>query len=52
VIAFPKTQTASCPLMDAPSPVEPEQLIELGIRVVAKTKETAPKTDEKVTERK
>jgi aspartyl-tRNA synthetase len=34
VIAFPKTQTASCPLMDAPSTVEPEQLIELGIRVV------------------
>jgi aspartyl-tRNA synthetase len=38
VIAFPKTQTASCPLMEAPSTVEPEQLIELGIRV-AKTKE-------------
>lgn len=38
VIAFPKTQTASCPLMDAPSSVEPEQLIDLGIRV-AKTKE-------------
>lgn len=36
VIAFPKTQTASCPLMDAPSTVEPEQLIELGIRVVKK----------------
>ncbi len=36
VIAFPKTQTASCPLMDAPSTVEPEQLIELGIRVVVK----------------
>jgi len=39
VIAFPKTQTASCPLMDAPSPVEPTQLIELGIRVVKKEKE-------------
>ncbi|HVE44831.1 MAG TPA: aspartate--tRNA ligase [Gammaproteobacteria bacterium] len=39
VIAFPKTQTASCPLMDAPSSVEPEQLIELGIRVVQKQKE-------------
>jgi len=38
VIAFPKTQTASCPLMDAPAPVEPEQLIELSIRV-AKIKE-------------
>ena len=33
VIAFPKTQTATCPLMDAPSPVEPTQLIELGIRI-------------------
>ncbi len=39
VIAFPKTQTATCPLMDAPSTVEPEQLIELGIRVAAKIKE-------------
>lgn len=38
VIAFPKTQTASCPLMDAPAPVEPEQLIELGIRVATKSK--------------
>jgi aspartyl-tRNA synthetase len=36
VIAFPKTQTASDPLMDAPAPVEPEQLIELGIRVSKK----------------
>ncbi len=34
VIAFPKTQTATCPLMDAPAPVEPAQLIDLGIRVV------------------
>jgi aspartyl-tRNA synthetase len=34
VIAFPKTQTATCPLMNAPSTVEPEQLIELGIRVM------------------
>jgi aspartyl-tRNA synthetase len=33
VIAFPKTQTATCPLMDAPSTVEPEQLLELGIRI-------------------
>jgi aspartyl-tRNA synthetase len=38
VIAFPKTQTATCPLMDAPSTVEPEQLIELGIRVAVKEK--------------
>ncbi|MBA3660868.1 MAG: aspartate--tRNA ligase [Gammaproteobacteria bacterium] len=34
VIAFPKTQTASCPLMDAPSTVDAAQLIELGIRIV------------------
>jgi aspartyl-tRNA synthetase len=33
VIAFPKTQSATCPLTDAPSPVEPAQLIELGIRI-------------------
>ncbi len=33
VIAFPKTQTATCPLTDAPSSVDPAQLIELGIRV-------------------
>lgn len=33
VIAFPKTQTATCPLTDAPAPVEPEQLLELGIRI-------------------
>lgn len=39
VIAFPKTQTASCPLMDAPAPVESAQLIDLGIRVVTKAKE-------------
>lgn len=39
VIAFPKTQTASCPLMDAPSTVDPAQLIELGIRVSKLTKE-------------
>ncbi|HUH00248.1 MAG TPA: aspartate--tRNA ligase [Gammaproteobacteria bacterium] len=33
VIAFPKTQTASCPLTDAPSEVPERQLRELGIRV-------------------
>ncbi|MHB1949254.1 MAG: aspartate--tRNA ligase [Gammaproteobacteria bacterium] len=33
VIAFPKTQTATCPLMDAPAPVDTKQLLELGIRV-------------------
>lgn len=33
VIAFPKTQTATCPLTEAPAPVDPKQLLELGIRV-------------------
>jgi aspartyl-tRNA synthetase len=35
VIAFPKTQTASCPLTAAPSSVSEEQLKELGIRIKA-----------------
>ena len=34
VIAFPKTQKGTCPLTDAPAPVDPKQLRELGIRVV------------------
>ena len=33
VIAFPKTQTATCPLTDAPTAVPEEQLRELHIRV-------------------
>ena len=33
VIAFPKTQKAQCILTQAPSPVEPEQLNELSLRV-------------------
>ena len=36
VIAFPKTQKAVCPLTGAPAPVAPEQLKELGLRIVAK----------------
>ena len=32
VIAFPKTQSGACPLTDAPAPVEPKQLRELGLR--------------------
>jgi aspartyl-tRNA synthetase len=36
VIAFPKTQTATCPLTNAPAPVDPAQLQELGIRVIHK----------------
>ena len=34
VTPFPKTQKGVCPLTEAPSPVEPKQLRELGIRVV------------------
>ncbi len=33
VIAFPKTQTAACPLVDAPAQVNEAQLKELGIRL-------------------
>jgi len=33
VMAFPKTQTAACPLTDAPSTVVTGQLIELGIHL-------------------
>ena len=36
VIAFPKTQTAGCPLTSAPSPADPKQLRELGIRLISK----------------
>ena len=36
VIAFPKTQTATCPLTDAPAPVDEHQLKELGIRLAEK----------------
>jgi aspartyl-tRNA synthetase len=35
VIAFPKTQTASCPLTNAPGEVSAEQLKETGIRLSA-----------------
>jgi aspartyl-tRNA synthetase len=34
VIAFPKTQKGSDPMTDAPSPVSPSQLRELGISVI------------------
>ena len=39
VIAFPKTQTASCLLTSAPSPAGEPQLKELGIRI---TKASTP----------
>lgn len=36
VIAFPKTQRASDPMSECPSPVDPQQLLELGLKVVEK----------------
>jgi aspartyl-tRNA synthetase len=42
VIAFPKTQKASCLLTESPSDVEGNQLRELGIRLRATQ---APVTD-------
>lgn len=36
VIAFPKTQKGSCPLTDAPSTVDTQQLLELGINTFNK----------------
>lgn len=36
VQAFPKTQTGWDPMLDAPAPVDPDLLEELGLRVVAK----------------
>ena len=41
VIAFPKTQTASCPLTSAPTAVSSRQLRELNIREVASPKHEA-----------
>lgn len=40
VIAFPKTQNATCPLMSAPAKANTEQLIELGLRVTVKDKKS------------
>ncbi|SRR5579883_1310836 len=45
VIAFPKTQTATCPLTDAPAPVDPKQLLELGIRVRKEIPEEKKETE-------
>ena len=36
VIAFPKTQKAGCSLTGAPTPVNPEQLKELGLKIIRK----------------
>ncbi|HEY0916718.1 MAG TPA: aspartate--tRNA ligase [Solimonas sp.] len=41
VIAFPKTQTAHCPLTNAPSSVDAKQLRELSIRSTVQPKEPA-----------
>jgi aspartyl-tRNA synthetase len=38
VIAFPKTQSAACPLVSAPAVVTDEQLKELGIRLIKPAK--------------
>jgi aspartyl-tRNA synthetase len=43
VIAFPKTQTAACPLMDSPAAVSDLQLRELGIKL----RQPAGKKEEK-----
>jgi len=40
VMAFPKTQTATCLLTQAPSPVSEKQLRELSIRVRKPTLES------------
>ena len=41
VMAFPKTQTAACPLTGAPSPASEMQLRELSIRLRQQTKSPA-----------
>jgi aspartyl-tRNA synthetase len=38
VMAFPKTQSGSDPMLEAPSPPEPEQFDELGLRFVGMAK--------------
>ena len=45
VIAFPKTQSAACPLVDAPAVVSDEQLRELGIKLRKPVGETEAKED-------
>ena len=34
VIAFPKTQSGTDPMTNAPTPVDPKQLLDLGIRTL------------------
>ena len=45
VMAFPKTNTAACPLTSAPGEANPEQLKELSIRTVIEKAATPEKTD-------
>ena len=40
VIAFPKVKDASCLMTEAPTPVDPKQLEELGIEVCEETETT------------
>ena len=37
VIAFPKTQSGADPLTSAPTPIDPAQLTELGLRLLPKS---------------
>ncbi len=39
VIAFPKVKDASCLMTEAPTPVDPKQLEDLGIEVIPEEKE-------------
>ena len=40
VIAFPKVKDASCLMTEAPTPVDPKQLEELGIEVSEQEEES------------
>ena len=42
VIAFPKTQSAACPLTSAPAPADEQQLRELGLRLRTGSQQPAP----------
>ena len=46
VIAFPKTQTASCPLTSAPSPADGRAMRDLGLRLRVPAAETAKPADD------
>jgi len=46
VMAFPKTNTAACPLTNAPGNANPEQLKELGVAVLPNEKKEEPASQE------